>query len=165
MPQELKLQEAIKLAIQSKKNLVDFYREAAQITENLAGRAVFSNLSEEVRENVKRFFHLYRGAELGTFEDFMAIPPNPDTAMLTELRKSLNESVHERRAREIALREEEDLEKNLRSIASRVVDPSARSVLEKAADETRNHAMMIESEYARTMAMVHETDVATYVRE
>jgi hypothetical protein len=33
------------------------------------------------------------------------------------------------------------------------------------AKETRTHYAIIESEYARTMGMVHETDIDTYVRE
>ncbi len=165
MPQEYRVQEAIKAAIQAKKNLRDFYLQAAQITENTKGKSVFARLADEVKENTGRIFPYYRGDDFGSFEEYMAQPPQKDSAMLAELRKALDENVHERRAREIALREEEDLEKHFRMTAAQIIDPAARSVFEKAANETRNHYQVVESEYARTMAMVHETDMNTYVRE
>lgn len=165
MPQEYKVQEAIKQAIFAKKNLMVFYCKAAEITRNPKGKAVFARLAEEVRENTRRFFPYYHGTDLGSFEQFMNTPPAKDSAMLVELKKSLDENMHERKAREIALREEEDLERNFRLTASRIVDPAARAVFEKVADETRNHYVIVESEYARTMAMVHESDMDTYVRE
>nr|WP_264082199.1 hypothetical protein [Desulfuromonas versatilis] len=95
----------------------------------------------------------------------MASPPQKDSAMLAELRKSLDSATNERKAMEIALKEEEDLEKNLRMTASHIVDPAVRSVFERMAKETRDHYEIIESEYAHLMGMVHETDIDTYVRE
>ena len=66
---------------------------------------------------------------------------------------------------ELALQEEEDLAKTLRMTASRIVDPAVRAVFERMARETETHYAIIESEYARMMGMVHETDIDTYVRE
>ncbi len=165
MPQEYKVQEAIKQAIFAKKNLMDFYRKAAELTGNPQGKAVFARLSEEVKENTRLFFPYYHGSDLGTFEQFMTAPPSKDSAMLAELRKALDANMHERKAREIALREEQDLERTFRMTASRIIDPAARAVFERVADETRNHYLIVESEYARTMAMVHESDMDIYVRE
>lgn len=165
MPQEFNLQEALKLAIQTEKDVMDFYRRAAEVTQNPAGKKVFTLLSGEEREHASHFFHLYKGEDLGTFEEFMARPPHADTAMLRELEKAVDANVHERKAMEIALREEEDLEKNLRMTAEHIVDPVVRAVFERMAKETRDHYALIESEFARLMGMVHETDIDTYVRE
>lgn len=165
MPQEFKMQEALKLAIQTEKNVMDFYKKAAKITKNPRAQKVFEVLAGEEREHAGHFFHLYKGDDLGSFEEFMARPPHPDTVMIHELEKALDEETHERRAMEIALREEEDLEKNLRLTASHIVDPGVRSIFERMAKETADHYAMIESEYAHLMAMVHETDIDTYVRE
>jgi len=165
MPQEFKLQEALKLAIQTEKNVMDFYRRAAEITKNPRGKKVFMLLSSEEREHASHFFHLYQGGDLGNFEDFMATPPHPDSVMLKELEKALDANTHERKAMEIALREEEDLAKNLALTASHIIDPAVRAVFEKMAKETRDHYALIESEYAHLMGMVHETDIDTYVRE
>jgi rubrerythrin len=165
MPQEFNLQEALKLAIQTEKNVMDFYLRAGEITRNPRGKKVFSLLAGEEREHASHFFPLYKGNDLGTFEDFMARPPRTDSVMLKDLEKALDENVHERKAMEIALREEKDLEENLSQTAARIVDPAVRSVFETMARETHNHYELIESEYAHLMAMVHETDIDTYVRE
>lgn len=165
MPQEFSMQEAIKQAIQTEKNVMDFYLRAAGITRNERGKKVFELLSREEREHASHFFHLYDGSDLGSFEEFMARPPHPDSVMLHDLEKAITENAGERQAMEIALREEEDLEKNLRMTAERIIDPAVRAVFERMAKETRDHYELIESEYAHLMAMVHETDIDTYVRE
>jgi len=95
----------------------------------------------------------------------MAKPARIEQVMLRQLEKALNENVHERKAMEIALKEEDDLAKHLYLTASKIVDPQVRAVFERMAKETENHFAIIESEYAHLMGMVHETDIDTYVRE
>ncbi|MDT8443789.1 MAG: ferritin family protein [Desulfuromonadales bacterium] len=165
MPQEMKLLEAIKLAIQTEKDVMDFYLKAASLTNNERGKKVFELLAREEREHAGHFFKIYTGSELGSFEDFMAKPPTSNHAMLKALEKAFDENTHERKAMELALREEEDLAKSLRMTASRIVDPSVRAVFDRMVNETETHYALIESEYAHMMAMVHETDIDTYVRE
>lgn len=165
MPQELKMLEAIKLAIQTEKDVMDFYLKAASLTNNERGKKIFEQLAKEEREHAGHFFNIYTGSDLGTFEDFMAQPARSGYVMLKQLEKALDENVHERRAMELALQEEEDLVKNLRMTASHIVDPAVRAVFDRMAEETETHYAIIESEYAHMMGMVHETDIDTYVRE
>lgn len=165
MTQELKLLEAIKLAIQTEKDVMDFYLKAAALTNNERGKKVFEQLAKEEREHAGHFFKIYTGSDLGSFEDFIAQPPKANHAMLKQLEKALDENVHERRAMELAMTEEEDLVKNLRMTAARIVDPAVRAVFDRMAEETETHYAIIESEYAHMMGMVHETDIDTYVRE
>ncbi len=165
MNQEPSLLDAIKQAIQTEKDVMDFYLKAATLTSNERGKKVFEQLAREEREHAGHFFEIYTGSDLGSFEDFMAMPPSKGHAMLKQLEKALDENVHERKAMELAMKEEEDLVKNLKMTASRIVDPSVRAVFERMARETENHYAIIESEYARMMGMVHETDIDTYVRE
>lgn len=165
MPQEFNMQEAIREAIQTEKDVMDFYNKAAGITQNERARKVFLTLAGEEREHASHFFHLYSGSDLGDFEDFMARPPRDASTMLHNLSKALEADTNERKAMEIALREEEDLAKNLRNTAARIVDPAVRTVFERMAKETDDHYQLIESEYARLMGMVHETDIDTFVRE
>ncbi|MCP3175992.1 MAG: ferritin family protein [Desulfuromonadales bacterium] len=165
MPQEYKMKEALKMAIEAKKHLMDFYIEAAAATENPKGKVVFTRLAQEVRENAGKFFKHYKWDDLGTFDDFMAKPARADSAMLHELKKAIDKNVHERKAREIALQEESDMEKNFTLAASHIVDPSVKAIFMEVAKDTRIHYEIIESEYAHTMGMVHETDIDTYVRE
>jgi rubrerythrin len=165
MPQEFSMQEALRLAIQTEKDVMDFYNKAAALTKNERGRKVFEQLAREEREHAGHFFQIYPGKDLGSFEEFMARPATLESAILRQLQKSLDDKVHERKAMEIALKEEEDLAKHLHVTASRIVDPAVRNVFEKMAKETENHYAIIESEYAHLMGMVHETDIDTYVRE
>jgi len=165
MTQEPKLLEAIKLAIQTEKDVMDFYLKAAALTNNDRGKKVFAQLAKEEREHAGHFFKIYTGSDLGSFEEFMSQPPKANHAMLVQLQKALDENVHERKAMELAMKEEEDLVKSLRLAASRIVDPSVRAVFDRMAEETETHYAIIESEYAHMMAMVHETDIDTYVRE
>lgn len=165
MPQEFNMQEALKLAIQTEKNVMDFYLKAADVTENVRAKKVFQTLAMEEREHASHFFHLYTGGGLGSFEEFMARPAKSDSAMLRQLEKALDTKTHERKAMEIALKEEDDLAKNLTQTAANIVDPGVRAVFERMAKETKDHYAIIESEYAHLMGMVHETDIDTFVRE
>ena len=144
---------------------MDFYLKAAALTNNERGKKVFEQLAKEEREHAGHFFEIYTGSDLGSFEDFIAMPPSKGHAMLKQLEKALDENVHERKAMELAMAEEEDLFKNLQMTAARVVDPAVRAVFERMARETEHHYAIIESEYAHLMGMVHETDIDTYVRE
>lgn len=164
MPQEFNLQDALKLAAQTEKNVMDFYNRAAEIVKDPKAKSVFETLARDEREHAEHFFPLYQGDDLGSFEEFISSPPE-DTVILTELEKALDSDVHERKAMEIALREEEKLERNLEVTAQKIVDPAVRSVFEQMAKETRHHYELIESEYAHMMGMVHETDIDTFVRE
>jgi len=165
MPQEFNMQEAIRLAIQTEKDVMDFYNKAASLTKNERGRKVFEQLAKEERDHAGHFFQIYPGNDLGSFEEFMAKPARLEHVMLRQLEKTLDDKIHERKAMELALKEEEDLAKHLRLTANKIVDPGVRGVFERMAKETEQHYAIIESEYAHLMAMVHETDIDTFVRE
>lgn len=165
MPQEYNYQDAIRVAVETEKELMDFYRRAAEITQDPGGKKVFETLANDEREHAKHFFNLYTGDSLGTFEQFIDGPGKAHSAMMRDLEKLLSSDVKEREAMAIALREEQELEKKLRLMASRIVDPRVRRVFDRMAEETRQHYDVIESEYAHLMGMVHETDIDTYVRE
>jgi rubrerythrin len=144
---------------------MDFYIRAAEATKTLRGKKVFETLAREEREHADHFFHLYSGKNLGTFDEFMARPPQADIVLQKELAKCLKEGGTERVAMEIAMKEEQDLEKKLRATAAQINDTKIKAVFEKMAEETNHHYQIIESEYAHIMGMVHETDIDTFVRE
>ena len=70
-----------------------------------------------------------------------------------------------RRAMELAMEKELQLEKSLRALADKISEPKVRDVFLLNAKSTNNHYQLIESEYARLMGMVHESDMDIYVRE
>jgi rubrerythrin len=149
----------------AEKELMEFYERAAQVTTDPAARKVFETLAKEEREHASRFYGLYDGGGQGGFEEFIDRPAHSRSVMMHQLEKLIEEQVDERRAMEIALREEESLAKSLQFTAAHLIDPVSRQVFEQMAKETHDHYLIIESEYARLMRMVHETDIDNYVRE
>ena len=165
MPQEFIHQEAIKQAVESAKQIMCFYRKAADMVTDEGGKKVFSRLADEKMAHVERFFRYYKGTEFGSFDEFIVTPCSEEAAVVKELGGIISAEVKERKAREIALGKEQQMERILRSKAKNIVDPGVRTVFEQLAQESQKHFAVIESEYARFMGMPHETDIDTYVRE
>ncbi|NOQ52384.1 MAG: ferritin [Desulfuromonadaceae bacterium] len=165
MPQEMRHQEAIRIAVEREKDLMCFYQKAAEMVTAGGGQEVFARLAKEKEEHVGFFFRHYRGKEFGTLEEFVKAPSPSIKQIDKELKGVIDAQMHERTAREIAMKKEEQLEKSLRSTAKQIVDPGVRTIFDQMAQATRNHYEIIESEYARKMGMPHETDIDTYVRE
>ncbi|RLB63476.1 MAG: ferritin [Deltaproteobacteria bacterium] len=165
MPQEYTLQQALRQAIQAKKDLRDFYLEVAEITEDPAGKKVLQRLCDEVGVNIGKFFKYYEKSDLGSLDEFLATLPDSKSVLLVELRRALDKNVHSRMARELAMREEKSMEESFRHAAKKMIDPLARNVFMEVADDAARHFAVIESEYEYQVTRVHESDVATYVRE
>ena len=165
MSQEMKHHDALKVAVETEKGLICFYRRAAEMVRDEGAKRVFSRLAKDKEEHAGQFFRYYRGSDLGTLEEFVNRPCTLNAAVLSELNSLSEMSVKERRAREIAMDKEDQLAKTLTGTAKQIVDPVVRTIFEQLAKETRHHYQIIESEYARTMGMPHETDINTFVRE
>ena len=165
MHQELSTHDAVTFVIETQKSLVGFYQHAADLVENADGRRVFARLAEETRNRLERFYRLHYGSGTFDFESFMTSPMLGDSAMLHELGRQVAIDLNAHQARDLAMQEELDIERRLILYAGHIINPVAREILRQAAEETGRHAQIIESEYAHTMGMVHETDINTFVRE
>lgn len=159
------LQDAIKRSIQTEKNAMDFYHLAANNMKNTEARRVFEVLMREEREHAGSFYDIYQGKDIPDFEAFLSAPPQQGESWISDLEKLLLADFSERRAMEVAMEKEQKLEESLRQMAAKISDPQVRQVFEANAQSTHNHYLLIESEYARLMGMVHETDIDTFVRE
>lgn len=159
------IQEAIKSSLQTEKNAMNFYRMAAGHMQRPQAIQLFELLAGEEREHARHFYDLYKGHDLPPFEQFMDRSVRQDLEYIQEQEKTLLADLRVRKAMELAMEKEEELEKELRSLAARIADEEVRSIYLDNAESTRRHYLMIESEYARLMAMVHETDIDIYVRE
>lgn len=165
MFEKIDVQEAVKRSIQTEKNAMDFYRLGASHMQNGQARKTFELLAGEEREHAAWFYRVYQGKDIPDFDAFMAADPLKDSDWLTDLEKILMPDFDERKAMELAMDKELSLEKSLRQMAAKIRDEKVRQVFEANAASTHNHYLLIESEYARLMGMVHETDIDTYVRE
>lgn len=159
------VQEAIKQAIQTEKNAMNFYQMGAKQMKDQDAKRLFEQLAKEEREHAAHFFKAYSGTDLGSFDDFMAAPPQNESTWIISIQKVVDAEFSEQKALEVAMEKETNLEKALRETAAKISDPSVKEVFELNAKETHNHYLTIESEYARIMAMVDESDMDTFVRE
>ncbi|QWV99542.1 ferritin family protein [Geomonas nitrogeniifigens] len=158
-------QDALKQAIQTEKNAMNFYQIGAQHMKDTEAKRLFEQLAREEKEHAAQFFKAYRGNDLGSFEEFITAPPQNEALWVTSIQKAIDSDFTEQKALEYAMEKETHLEKALRETAGRITDPGIKEIFLWNANETHNHFLTIEAEYARLMAMVDESDMDTYVRE
>ncbi|MGK2945819.1 MAG: ferritin-like domain-containing protein [Desulfuromonadales bacterium] len=159
------VQEAVKRSIQVEKNARDFYRLGASHMKDAQARKTFELLAREETEHAKWFYDIYEGTDIPDFDAFMAVDPSPDSDWLSDLEKQLMAGFNVRRAMELAMEKELKLEEALRKMSDKITDSKVREVFLLNVRSTHHHYELIESEYARLMGMVHETDIDTFVRE
>jgi rubrerythrin len=159
------IQEAIKRSIQTEKNAMNFYQLGAQQMQNQDARKTFELLAREEREHAGQFFKIYTGTDIPSLDDFLDSPFDNESTWVASITRLVDADFTEQKALELAMDREKNLEEALLEIATKIDDPAVKSVFELNAKETHNHYVLIESEYARLMGMVHESDMDTYVRE
>ena len=159
------VQEAVKQAILTEKNAMHFYQLGAQQMKDPEAKRLFVQLAKEEREHAGHFYKAYSGSDLGGFDEFMSTPPQDQSAWISSINKVIDSDFSEQKALELAMDKEKALEKSLWETAAKIADPTVKAVFELNAKETHNHYLTIESEYARIMAMVDESDMDTFVRE
>ena len=165
MLNDAEIKNALIRSVQTEKNAMNFYQIAAKQMKNADAIKTFELLAREEREHAKHFFDKYDGDELPSFEEFINAAPDQEGEWLSDLDKALLAKFDDRKAMELALEKEKRLEESLREMAAKIADPEVRAIFEENAKSTHNHYVIIESEYARLMGMVHETDIDTFVRE
>ena len=162
---DIDIQEAIKRSIQTEKNAMNFYQLGAQQMKNGDARRTFEILAKEEREHAAQFYKIYTGSDIPSFDEFMDALADNESSWIVTITRSISEEFTEKKALELAMEKEKNLEEALRATAAKIDDPAIRAVYETNANETLHHYEMIESEYARLMGMVHESDMDTFVRE
>ncbi len=162
---KIELKDAVRRAMQTEKNAMDFYQRGAEMMKNAEAKKVFQLLAREEREHAEWFYNVYPGDDITDLEDFLRSGADQSSDWMTELNQVKTEDFNERKAMELAMAKEKNLAEHLRSLAAKIDNPEVRKVFEQNATSTDHHYQIIESEYARLMGMVHETDIDTYVRE
>lgn len=165
MGKEYTMQEALKLAINTEKESMEFYLKAGSMTEDERSKQVFGLLANEEVGHLRAFFEHYQGGDLGDLESFIGTPADHSSATHRALEQALAADVHEQKALEIALQEEKACIDLYSILAKDIVDPLVRRVFETVIKETQKHYELIEDEYMRVMTMVHRSDQDIYVRE
>lgn len=156
--------DAVRRAMQTEKNAMEFYQRGAEMMKNAEAKKVFELLAREEREHAEWFYNVYEGDDID-LEQFMAADADKDSDWMKELNQVKGSDFNERKAMELAMEKEKNLAEHLRALAGKIENPEVRKVFEENAKSTDHHYQIIESEYARLMGMVHETDIDTFVRE
>ena len=159
------LLEAVRNSIQTEKNAMNFYQLGAAKMNDKDAKRTFELLAKEEREHAGQFYKIYQGTDIPSLDAFLDSPPDNESSWFTTIDRLISSDFDERKALELAMEREKNLEETLRETAAKISDAQVKVVYELNAKETHNHYVMIESEYARLMGMVHESDVDTLVRE
>lgn len=163
--ESLTVQDAIKRSILTEKSAMDFYLLGASHMSNDQARKTFELLAREERDHAKMFYDLYRGDDLPDFDSMMDSEADKNADWLSNTEKELFAQFDDRKAMEMALQKEKALAEHLQKMADKFDQPEVKEVFLKNVQSTDGHYQLIESEYARMMGMVHETDMDTFVRE
>lgn len=163
--EELTVEEAVRRSIQTEKNAMDFYRLAAMEMHDADAKRVFEVLAGEEREHAATFHHVYTGSDIPSLPNFLETPPLHESDWISALDRIMGEGFNEQKALELAMQKEQQLEEAMRRMVEKIPDQAVKEVFEMNIRSTHNHYLMIESEYARVMGMVHESDMDTFVRE
>ncbi len=153
MAEQFDLQAAIKEAIQTEKDAMDFYALGAKQLQDDKAREVFELLAREERQHAFSFFSIYRGKEIPSFEAFIEGPPNTESTWFNSLQQMMLADFDERKALELALEQEEALEETLRTMAAKIDDPQVSAIYLANATSTHNHAELIEEQYRAMLGM------------
>jgi len=142
-----------------------FYQYGARQFKDSGARRTFELLAKEEREHAGHFHRIYTGSDIPSLDEFLAAGSDDESTWIAVAKNVCGAGFTEKKALEVALNKEKQLEEALRSLADLMDDPKVRAVYELNVRETHNHYLLIEAEYARIMKMVDESDMDTFVRE
>ncbi len=139
MTNSFDLQKAIKDAMQTEKDAMDYYKYAAEKMHDQKAKKAFEILAAEERQHAHMFFSIYKGTEVPDFDAFMALPPNTESSWWKALQSSMLGDFDERKAIELAIEQEADLEKELTAMAAKIDDPAVKDIYLANARSTHHH--------------------------
>ena len=147
------VQKAIKDSIQTEKDAMDYYKYGAERMAEDKARHTFEILAREEYQHAESFYRIYSGDDIPSFQEFMGAPPNTDSSWWKNLQNLLVQDFDERKALELAIEQEDALEKSLREMAANIDDPDVARVFLANATSTHNHLELVEEDYKAMFGM------------
>jgi rubrerythrin len=136
-------QEAIKEAVMTEKAAMDFYKYGAtKMTDEQACRT-FEILAKDELHHARMFYDVYSGNDLPPFDELMDAAPDTESSWWKALQQIILGNFDEQRALELAIDQEEALEKSLRETAAQISDPKIRDIYLANASSTHGHAQIV----------------------
>jgi len=147
------VQKAIKDSIQTEKDAMDFYKYGAERMMEDKARQTFEILAREEYQHAESFYRIYPGDDIPSFQEFMNAPPNTESDWWKGLQNLLMQDFDERKALELAIEQEDALEKSLREMAAKIDNPEISKVYLANATSTHNHLELVEDDYKAMFGM------------
>jgi len=144
---EQKLKEALREAIQTEKDAMDFYSMGAAKMNEERAKATFELLAREERQHAFSFYQAYKGDDLPPFDEMMAEAPDTESSWFLALQKAMISEFDERLALELAIEQEDLLAQQLNEVAATIDDPEIKQVYLSNAASTHHHLEMVEEDY------------------
>ncbi|NIP26152.1 MAG: ferritin family protein [Phycisphaerae bacterium] len=141
------IQEALKASAQTEKDAMDFYKYGAEKMQDEKAKAMFEMLAKEEMEHARSFYDACMGDGLAPFEEFIASPPDTESSWWKALKEAMLGDFDERKAMELAIEQEDALEKELLEMAAKIDDPAVKEIYLANAKSTHRHEEMIEEDY------------------
>ncbi|MCK9172620.1 ferritin-like domain-containing protein [Desulfuromonas thiophila] len=145
--EQQELQRAIKAAMQTEKDAMDYYKYGAEKMADPKARQSFEILANEEKQHAHMFFNIYKGDDVPSFDAFISAPPNTESSWWKSLQQALLADFDERKAIELAIEQEEALEKDLLAMAAKINDADVKAVYLANARSTHNHYELCVEEY------------------
>lgn len=143
MSEIIDVQQALKAAIQTEKDAMDFYKYGAEKMPDDQARKTFEILARDEMQHARMFYDVYSGGELPSFEEYIHLPPNTESSWWKALQRMMLSDFDERKALELAVEQEELLEEELRATARKINNPQIRAIYEANANSTHSHALQV----------------------
>ncbi len=147
MSDQAEVQKAIKEAMQTERDAMDFYKYGAEKMTTDKARRAFEILAAEEKQHAHMFYSIYTGTDVPDFEAFMSAAPNTSSSWWKALQQADTDSFDERKAMELAIEQEEKLEKALRAKAETIEDDAIKQVYLANARSTHHHFELCMEEY------------------
>ena len=153
MGEQFDVQQALKSAIQTEKDAMDFYKFGAQQMPDDKARQTFEMLARDEMQHARMFYNAYKGTDIPSFEAYINSPPDTESSWWKGLQQLMLGDFDERKALELAIEQEEVLEKELRATARKIADPEIRAIYEANASSTHGHAVLVTEDYKAMFGM------------
>lgn len=153
--QEEELKLALRTAIQTEKDAMDFYQLAGERMVDEKARMTFKVLAGEEREHARAFYQAYTWDDLGPFEELIQAPPNPESDWWNALEQAMLGGFDERLALALAIEQERNLEDRLRTLAEKIGDPQVRAVYLANANMTHGHLDVLREDFELLRTIYH----------
>lgn len=140
--------QAVKKMIQVELDAMNYYREATRFMKDQGAIEHFQQLAREEEDHAQSFYDIYPGDDLPPFEEMVRNLPEA-SPLIQAIDGDLMARIDERQALQLAIQLEQEVEGSLRRMVLKAGDPAVKAVLEKNADSTLNHLLLIKQDYQR----------------